>query len=164
MNPPPTFLRNTHKHTHKVESTAVPIQATAREQRYTSAEDYRLLWLHTHTQVFAHIELHNAQSAAERQHEHNRTSPSPHSPEHRAGERNESGNERKTEWEAEVRRRDGVKGSRWRRARRTWLSYCNGFQTGLLREFSFPSFEGKSNPSICPPKHTHWSFFNSSFC
>lgn len=70
----------------------------------------------------------------------------------------------KTEREAEVRRRDGAKGSRWRRARRSRLSYCNGSQTGAASWVQLHFFWREVKSSHLSPKNTHWSFFKTSFC
>lgn len=55
---------------------------------------------------------------------------------------------------AEVRERDGAKGSGRRQVRRTRRSYANGSKTGLRREFGFTPLDKKCNSPVCLP-NTH---------
>ena len=110
----------THIHTQSGIVTAVPKQATVREQKYTSADECWLLWLHTnthtHTGICTHIDAHCKDGTNTITHSRFSTQPRAES----RWEKNKSGNKGgggETGGEAEVRRRDGAKGSRWRRAR-----------------------------------------------
>lgn len=73
MNPPPTFLQNTHihTHTHLLESWLLyPYKPQWKSKNIPTQRLSTSLWLNKHTRQYA-----DAQSAAERQCEHNHTSP-----------------------------------------------------------------------------------------
>lgn len=138
LNPLPTFL-----HTYSRDFCNHMCRNTP------SGESDGLLCDNTLTPVFAHTEMNNSRRAAESErgtaaHYRLSTALSWEQVRETQVEMRVKQSERRAREEEMVWREAGDDG--WEGTR-----LCDGFQTGLLREFSVTSFEGMSNPPIWAP-------------